>query len=124
MSCKALFVVFIQVLLLYCDVESLCWVTYPIPDDNGQNSTCEYKGWEFKLGASFKSPTPYCEECTCTANGLSCCGYGKKDDFTVFIIPGCVQVDDDSTCDRQFVDSTDETQPCSAWERKRSLKNE
>ncbi|XP_053398596.1 uncharacterized protein LOC123556413 [Mercenaria mercenaria] len=122
MFTKALSVVCVHLLLLFCDVESYCWGTYPQPDDG--RTSCEYNGWTFESGTSFKAPAPVCEECTCTDGELSCCGYGKKDDFTVFIIPGCVQVDDDSTCGRQFVDSTDKTQLCTTWERKRSLKNE
>ncbi|XP_045203012.1 uncharacterized protein LOC123556411 [Mercenaria mercenaria] len=120
MFTKALSVVFVHQLLLFCDVESYCWGTYPPPDDG--RTSCEYKGWTFVSGASFKAPAPICEECTCTDGGLSCCGYGKK--AGVASVQGCVLVDDDSTCEMQFVDSMDETQPCALWEQKRGLKNE
>ncbi|XP_053398599.1 uncharacterized protein LOC123556412 isoform X2 [Mercenaria mercenaria] len=103
MCSKALFVVSIHLLLLFCDVESCC---FDPPSDN----ECEYEGWVFAPGASFKAPAPHCEDCTCTAGILSCDGYGKK--AGVPSIAGCVLLDDDSTCDLQFVDSTDETRPC------------
>ncbi|XP_053400830.1 beta-microseminoprotein-like [Mercenaria mercenaria] len=79
-------------------------------------------GLTFESGASFKAPAPHCVKCKCSGGVLNCCGYGKNGG--VASVAGCMQLDDHSTCDLQFVDSMDETQPCAAWVRIRSMKDE
>ncbi|XP_045206632.2 uncharacterized protein LOC123558850 [Mercenaria mercenaria] len=104
---------YIAASLLYVCVDCSCSFSGMPGGPTGEPpvTTCNYLGWIIEANSSFKSPAPYCEECTCYGFGsYSCCGYGWKGGYIG--IPGCRRVIDNSTCDHLFVDMIDETQPC------------
>ncbi|XP_060570200.1 uncharacterized protein LOC132728539 [Ruditapes philippinarum] len=79
-------------------------------------TTCKYRGWEISINSTFRSPAPYCEECTCgDGGGMACCGYGWK--AGPIGIQGCVRIIDYSTCDSLFFDENDTSRPCPGMPR-------
>ena len=70
---------------------------------------CSYKGMKILPGSTLKLPAPDCLQCSCTAKGMTCCGFG----FAAGVVaapPGCVAHND--ACKLIFVKANNLSEIC------------